>query len=70
MLRPLNAKELALVKGTLKEARAYYDANTEAATQLISLGDSKPSDTVPAPQLAAMALVANELMNLDETLNK
>jgi hypothetical protein len=58
------------VKGTLKEARAYYDANAEAATKLIAVGESKVSDKVPATQLAAMTLVANQLMNLDEALNK
>src|SRR5204863_1869612 len=35
-LCPLNAKELALVKGTLIEARGYYHANTDVATQLSS----------------------------------
>jgi hypothetical protein len=68
--RPLAAKELSIVRGTLKEARAYYEANADAATKLIAVGESKPTDKVPAPQLAAMTMVANELLNLDEVLNK
>jgi hypothetical protein len=68
--RPLTSKELNIVKGTLKEARTYYDANADAATKLISIGESKPSEKVPATQLAAMTMVANELLNLDEALNK
>jgi hypothetical protein len=68
--RPLTAKELSIVRGTLKEARAYYEANADAATKLITVGESKPTDKVPAPQLAAMTMVANQLLNLDEVLNK
>src|SRR5205823_3527283 len=34
LLRPLTAKELGILKGTLNEARAYYDANPEEATKL------------------------------------
>ncbi len=70
LARPLTSKELSIVKGTLKEARTYYEVNAEAATKLISVGESKPTDKVPAPQLAAMTMVANQLMNLDEVLNK
>jgi len=68
--RPLTAKELGIVKGTLKEARTYYEVNAEAATKLIAVGESKPTEKVPATQLAAMTMVANQLMNLDEVLNK
>jgi hypothetical protein len=70
LLRPLTAKELGILKGTLNEARAYYDANAEEATKLMAVGESRPADNAPAPQLAAMTLVANELLNLDEALNK
>ena len=70
LARPLTAKELSIVKGTLKDARSYYEANEDAAAKLIAVGESKPSDKVPATQLAAMTMVANQLMNLDEVLNK
>jgi hypothetical protein len=68
--RPLSGKEMSIVKGTLKETRAYYEANADEAAKLIEVGDSKASDKVPAGQLAAMTMVANQLMNLDEALNK
>ncbi len=68
--RPLTSKELSIVKGTLKEMRAYYDQQPEAAKQFLAVGDAKVSDKIPAPQLAAMTMVANQLMNLDEALNK
>jgi hypothetical protein len=68
--RPLSSKELGIVKDTLKETRAYYEANSEAAAKLIKVGESKAEDKVPVTQLAAMTMVANQLMNLDEVLNK
>ena len=68
--RPLSGKEMGIVRGTLKETRTYYDANAEAAKKLIEVGDSKATDKVPPTQLAAMTMVANQLMNLDEALNK
>jgi hypothetical protein len=37
---------------------------------LLAIGESKPSGNVPATQLAAMTMAANQLMNLDEVLNK
>jgi hypothetical protein len=58
------------VKRSLADMRSFYAQQPEAAKQLISIGESKPSDQLPAPQLAAMTMVANELMNLDEVLNK
>jgi hypothetical protein len=70
LARPLTSKELAIVRGTFQESRAYYAANVEAATKLISVGDSKPADGVSTIDLAAMTMVANQLMNLDEALNK
>jgi hypothetical protein len=68
--RPLNTKELTIVKGTLKEMLAYYEKQPDAAKRLIATGESKPSDQLPTSQLAAMTMVANQLMNLDEVLNK
>jgi mono/diheme cytochrome c family protein len=68
--RPLTSKELSIVKGTLKEAQSFYSKDTEAAKQLLAVGESKASDKIPAPQLAAMTMVANQLMNLDEALTK
>jgi len=68
--RSLTTKEKSIVKRTLADMRSFYDSEPEAAKEFLSVGDSKPSDAVPAAQLAAMTMVANQLMNLDETLNK
>ena len=68
--RPLTSKEMSIVKGTLKEMQAYYNAQPAAAQELLKIGEAKPSDQIPAPQLAAMTMVANQLLNLDEALTK
>ena len=70
LTRPLTARERSIVKQTLDEMEDYYRQAPDAAQQLIRTGESKPSDRLPAPQLAAMTMVANKLMNLDEVLNK
>ena len=70
LLRPLAEKELNIVKRIAADAFAFYAEDGDAATKLISIGESKPSEKAPAARLAALTLVANQLMNLDETLNK
>jgi hypothetical protein len=68
--RPLTPSEKSVVRETLGAMRAYYDDQPEAAKQLLATGESKLPDTFSASQLAAMTMVANQLMNLDEVLNK
>ncbi|MBX3733671.1 MAG: DUF1553 domain-containing protein [Verrucomicrobiae bacterium] len=68
--RPLRPGELEVVTTTLAEAADYYDREPEDAVRLISVGESSPEPTLSRPSLAAMTLVANQLLNLDETLNK
>ncbi len=47
-----------------------YTSDPKAARDLIAIGE-KPRDTaIPAPELAAWTMVASEMLNLDETLNK
>jgi hypothetical protein len=70
LARALTAKEKAIIKRTLADARSFYEQQPDAAKQLLSVGESKACDTIAAPELAAMTLVANQLMNLDEALNK
>ncbi len=48
---------------------AYYREHPAEAAQLVAVGESKP-DRVSPVELAAWTMLANELMNLDEVLNK
>lgn len=68
--RPLAAPEKNILMQSLADAREFYAREPDAATKLISVGESKPLAKIPAPELAAMTMVANQLMNLDEALNK
>ena len=53
-----------------RRALAYYKAHPEDAAKLIAVGDSKADPALDVPTLAAWTMLANELMNLDEVLNK
>ena len=48
----------------------HYDSNPSDARKLIAVGDSKADTSLPAAELAAMTMLVNQLMNLDEVLNK
>jgi hypothetical protein len=70
LARHLGAKEQAIVLQSYRDYLNYYQAQPADAAKLVSVGESKPAPGLPAPQLAAMTMVANELMNLDEVLVK
>jgi hypothetical protein len=70
LCRSLTAKEKAIVGQTFNAMRTYYERQPASANELIHVGESKPGQNLPAPKLAAMTLVANQLMNLDEVLSK
>jgi len=65
-----NATEKAILKATLEKHLAKYKQNPEAAKKLISVGESPLNQKLDAPELAAYSMLANLLLNLDETLNK
>jgi hypothetical protein len=70
LARPFTEEELPVVKGSLADLLAEYKAKPEEAKKLIAVGDSKPDPKLDASELATWTMLANELMNLDEVLNK
>jgi hypothetical protein len=70
LARSLDEKEGALVLQSYRDYLAFYKTDPEDAVKLVSVGESKPAPGLAAPKLAAMTMVANELMNLDEVLVK
>ena len=68
--RPLNPAEKKIVAGGLKDLLAHYQASPKDAEALVAVGESKVDAALDKPTLAAYTMVANELMNLDEVLNK
>lgn len=66
--RPPAANELELVTKSLEKQRTVYQADPAAAKQAIHVGESTPKGIAPAEETAAWTMVANLLMNLDETV--
>jgi hypothetical protein len=61
------AAELGVLYG---ELLAKYRLDDAAAAKLIAVGESKADPALPRPELAAMTMVANLILNLDEVLTK
>ena len=70
LARPLQPEENRVVQVSVKDLLDYYAGHPEDARQLISVGESKADATLDVTTLAAWTMLANELMNLDEALNK
>ena len=63
-------QEMATLDAALAKFEKKYEANPEAATKLIAVGESPVNKEIKPGELAAYTMVANVLLNLDETLNK
>jgi hypothetical protein len=70
LARPLSPKEVMVVGASLADLLALYQKSPADAAALLSVGASRADPKLDVPTLAAYTMVANELMNLDETLNK
>ncbi len=68
--RPLSAEERPLVENSLATLLAYYREHPVDAKSVISVGESKPDQSLDVATVAGWTMLANELMNLDELLNK
>lgn len=64
------ADELAALVNECKTLLARYAADPGAANRLVTVGESKPRAGLPEPELAAYTVVANTLLNLDETVTR
>ncbi len=63
-------KEKSILLASSKDFLKHYNAKPEDAAALLAVGELKPSGAVPPPTLAAWTMVCNQVLNLDETLNK
>ncbi len=70
LARSFNDQERAVIVNSYRDYLAYYEAVPADAAKLLNAGESRPPTDLPAPRLAAMSMVANEIMNLDEVLVK
>jgi mono/diheme cytochrome c family protein len=70
LARSLTSEELAVIKPVFDDLAGFYKAKPEEAKKLITFGESKPDATLDPSTLAAWTMLANQMMNLDEVLNK
>ena len=70
LCRPLSLSEQAIVQASKDQFLAYYQAHPEDAQQLIDVGQSPADASLDVSQLAAWTMVCNQMLNLDEVLNK
>ncbi|RIK80581.1 MAG: hypothetical protein DCC67_09205 [Planctomycetota bacterium] len=70
LARELSDEEQAIVRDSYDKLRRHYDIAAEDAVRLVDVGESEADATLSAAELAAWTMVVNELMNLDEVLNK
>jgi hypothetical protein len=70
LCRPLKAKEQPILSASLADLRKHYTTSTTDTEALLKVGESKPNEKLPQAELAAWTMLCNQLMNLDEVLNK
>ncbi|MGZ8919727.1 MAG: hypothetical protein ACXW3L_01960, partial [Limisphaerales bacterium] len=68
--RSLRSEEREVVQRTLTELKEHYAGAKEDAAELLKVGESEVTSKAEPVQLAAYTMVVNQLMNLDEVLNK
>ncbi len=69
LARPLDGREWEIAERAYGDYKSYYSAHTADARAALSVGES-PAANLAAPEFAAMTMLANQMMNLDEVLEK
>jgi mono/diheme cytochrome c family protein len=70
LARPLEPAELKIVLASLQTLLVDFQAKPQEAKKLIAYGESKANPDLDPSQLAAWTLLCNQILNLDEVLNK
>jgi hypothetical protein len=68
--RPLKSEELAVVRSSLDDLSKHYHGDVADAKKLIAVGESPADAKLEPATLASWTMLCNELMNLDEVLEK
>jgi hypothetical protein len=70
LARRPEAEEVALLRDQWKQHLGRFGRDSASAEALIHVGESKPRPGLAITDLAAFTLVANTLLNLDETVTR
>ncbi len=63
-------EEMEIARNALQQHLNRFESDDAAATELAQYGESKADESLNKTELAAYALLANLILNLDETVNK
>ncbi len=70
LARGFSEKERAVAKRTYDGFIGFYNSNAEEAKKFLAVGESLPDEALPVTESAAWTMLASQMMNLDEVLNK
>jgi hypothetical protein len=70
LVRSLKDEERQVVRESYQEFLRYYRSNRGDAGKLLAVGESRADAKLPVAEFAALTMVAGQLLNLDEALNK
>jgi hypothetical protein len=70
LARKPDALEIRLVSSALEKQRQLFAADAEGATRVVNAGESKPRRVAPVVETAAWTMIANLVLNLDETISR
>jgi hypothetical protein len=68
--RAFDANERDITRKAYQDYLGHFVAHPDEAQKLLAVGESKPDEHLSVPESAALTMVANQVMNLDEGLNK
>jgi hypothetical protein len=68
--RRFGPKEKEVIARSYTDFFNYYQEHKADASKLLTVGESKVDANLPVDKFAALTVLANELFNLDEVLNK
>jgi transcription elongation GreA/GreB family factor len=70
LARPLDEAERTISRAAFQDYLRFYDSHPGEAAKATAVGASEPDARLDKTELAALTMLANQLMNLDEVLNK
>ena len=70
LAREFRPDELEIVRQSLENLLGFYRSHPDEAREVIHVGESEPDADIDPAVLAGWTLLTNQLMNLDEVLNK
>jgi len=70
LARAFDPREREIARKAYKDLLNHYDSKPADAKKLLAVGESELDASLPKADLAALTMLANNILNLDEALNK